>query len=107
MVAFKAMDNIDAKQRACQQPEASPQIIFMENGTLNVLFFFIFLSTSLCFYLLLRCMLLVFVMNSDFEISGILLATPLIKPSNLKGKADVLLLVVCAIPACLHLKRKV
>lgn len=60
MVAFKAMDIIEAKQCACLQavclpdaPETSLLLIFMENGTLNVLFFLIFLSTSLCFYLLL------------------------------------------------------
>ncbi len=66
MVAFKAMDITDAKQCACLQavclpdtPETSILLIFMENGTLNVLFFLIFLSTSLCFYLLLQCTFLI------------------------------------------------
>lgn len=49
MVAFKAMDIIYTKLCACQQPETSILLIFMESGTLNVLFFLILLSTSLCF----------------------------------------------------------
>lgn len=83
MVAFKAMDITDAKQCACLRavclsdtPETSLLLIFMENGTLNVLFFLIFLSTSLCFYLLLQCMFLVFVMNAEFEKSGIFAVPP-------------------------------
>ena len=62
--AFKATDVItDAKQCACLQtvclpdtPETSLRLLLMENGTLNVLFFLIFLSTSPCFYLLLQRM---------------------------------------------------